>query len=187
MELILASKSPRRKEILEKFGYKFIVAVSDEKEIIPDNAAPCEIVKSIALQKASSVYERLADKSEKVVVGADTIVVLDGKILLKPKDNGEEEAMLKSLSGRAHKVFTGFAVICENKVISDYDESVVYFNKLSDKTINDYVLSGLGLDKAGGYGVQDDYNLVKNVEGSYYNVVGLPIEKIKEYFNELGL
>lgn len=187
MDIVLASKSPRRRDILEKFGYSFSVEASNEAEVIPENAKPCEIVKSLALQKASSVFKRLEDKGQKVVIGADTIVVSDGKILLKPKDEKEQIKMLKSLSSRSHEVLTGFAIITENRVVCDYDKSQVFFNNLSDKTVYDYASSGLGLDKAGGYGVQDGFNLVEKIDGSYYNVVGLPIEKIKEYFNELGL
>ncbi len=187
MELILASKSPRRKDILTEFGYNFTIEVSNEKEVIKDGLSPCEIVKSLAFQKAQAVYSSLKDKKNKVVLGADTIVVYDGKILLKPKDNADEERMLKTLSGNEHFVYTGFCLITESRVINDYDKSIVKFNKLANKTINDYILSGLGLDKAGGYGIQDDFCLVEKITGSYYNVVGLPIEKIKEYLNELGL
>ncbi len=174
MKFILASASPRRKEILEKYGYSFDIIPSLEDEIVEKGVLPCYIATSLGTQKARSVYKI----HKRPTLGADTIVVLDGEILGKPKDKKHAKEMLERLNNRAHQVITGFCFIVGGKEISGYDVSNVVFNDLSGETIDEYVKLGLGLDKAGGYGIQDEFNLVKSVEGSYYNIVGLPIEKI---------
>lgn len=183
MKLILASNSPRRKEILEKFGFTFTVIKSDyeEKENISD---PQLLVKTFAFNKAKSVFDSLEEKDEAVVLGADTVVVFDGKILGKPKDTKDAENMLKSLSGKTHSVFTGYAVIEEEKTFSGVCETKVRFNDLSDSFIRGYVATGSPMDKAGAYGIQDG-SLVKDYVGSYYNVIGLPIEDISPILKEL--
>lgn len=183
MKLILASNSPRRKEILEKFGFTFTVIKSDyeEKENIFD---PQLLVKTFAFNKAKSVFDSLEEKDEAVVLGADTVVVFDGKILGKPKDKKDAENMLKSLSGKTHSVFTGYAVIEKEKTFSGVCETKVTFNDLSDSFIRDYVATGSPMDKAGAYGIQDG-SLVKDYVGSYYNVIGLPIEDISPIIKEL--
>ena len=183
MNLILASNSPRRKEILEKFGFTFTVIKSDyeEKENISD---PQLLVKTFAFNKAKSVFDSLEEKDEAVVLGADTVVVFDGKILGKPKDKKDAENMLKSLSGKTHSVFTGYAVIEKEKTFSGVCETKVTFNDLSDSFIRDYVATGSPMDKAGAYGIQDG-SLVKDYVGSYYNVIGLPIEDISPILKEL--
>ena len=185
MKLILASNSPRRKEILEKFGYRFTVIKSDyeEKEDIFD---PRLLVKTFAEKKAESVFSSLseAEKDEAVVLGADTVVVLKGKILGKPKDDRDAVNMLKSLSGRTHLVLTGYAVITGGKTFSGVAETKVVFNTLTDKFITDYVATGSPLDKAGAYGIQDGA-LVKKYVGSFYNVIGLPIEEIAPILERL--
>lgn len=181
MELVLASNSPRRKEILKKFGYDFTVKVSDFNE----NGAqgdPIAVATRFAKGKATSVFN--AGKlfnfaTDFAVIGADTVVYYDGKILGKPKNAEEACKTLELLSGKTHLVVTGFAVI-NNKIRTyGYDVSEVKFNVLSEKTIFDYVSTGKPLDKAGSYGVQDGFDLVRSVDGSVYNVIGLPIEKMK--------
>ena len=183
MKLILASNSPRRKEILEKFGFTFTVIKSDyeEKENISD---PQLLVKTFAFNKAKSVFDSLEEKDEAVVLGADTVVVFDGKILGKPKDKKDAENMLKSLSGKTHSVFTGYAVIEKEKTFSGVCETKVTFDDLSDSFITNYVATGSPMDKAGAYGIQDG-SLVKDYVGSYYNVIGLPIEDISPILKEL--
>lgn len=178
MKLILASKSPRRKQILEELGVKFEIIPAVGDEVVDNSLSPEEIVESIALAKAKEIFSKNPDCA---VIGADTIVVLNGEILQKPRDRQDAENMLKSLSGKSHQVFTGYALLTSERCISGAEQSIVVFNELSQSTIDDYVKSGLCMDKAGSYGVQDGYNLVKEVKGSYYNVVGFP----KELFSVL--
>ena len=181
MKLVLASNSPRRKDILKEFGYDFTVKVSD---FIEDDAYgdPISVATRFAKGKATSVFNLLKTANPNVdfaVMGADTVVYYDGKILGKPKDVDDAYGTLKLLSGKTHCVVTGFAVISEKIRVFGYDISEVVFNTLTEKTITDYVATGKPLDKAGSYGVQDGFNIVKSVKGSVYNVIGLPIEKIK--------
>ena len=178
MDLILASNSPRRKDILEKFGYVFQVVKSKflESEVFSD---PVKTVINFAKGKALDVFNGFDDKRKAIILGADTVVFADGKILGKPKTVADAKSMLQSLSRKEHRVITGFAVVSEKIRVFGYDVSKVVFNTLSKELIDDYVKSGKPFDKAGGYGIQDGYNLVKDVYGSINNVIGLPIEKIK--------
>ena len=178
---ILASASPRRREILAEYGYDFTVIPSNTEEAVCDELEPVEYVKLLAKQKAVEVFSR----TKKLTLGADTIVVLDGQILGKPANKSINTQFLKKLSGKSHYVYTGFAIVDKDLLIVDVDKTRVEFNSLTDRDIKLYVDSGLGLDKAGGYGIQDGFNLVKEIEGSFYNVVGLPIEKINQTFKEL--
>lgn len=176
MKLILASASPRRKEILTKNGFVFEIVKSDaEEQNLP---SAIDTAKNNALKKAEDVFNRLND-SEVVVLGADTVVVIDGKILGKPKTEIEAEEMLKTLSNRTHQVITGYAVVYKDNVINDYDVSKVTFNELSTELIKEYIKTGSPMDKAGAYGIQDGFPLLKELNGSLDNVIGLPIEKIK--------
>ena len=176
MKLILASNSPRRKEILTEFGYDFTVKTSNFKEN-DIQGDPVSVATRFAKGKALDVFLWLKDKT--AVIGADTVVYFGGKILGKPKDETDAYNTLKMLSGKSHSVVTGFAVISEKLRVFGYDISEVIFNDLSEKTISEYVSTGSPLDKAGSYGVQDGFNLVREVRGSIYNVIGFPIEKIK--------
>ena len=178
---ILASASPRRREILAEHGYDFTVIPSNTEEAVCNGLTPVEYVKLLAKQKAVEVFSR----TKQLTLGADTIVVLDGQILGKPANKSINTQFLKNLSGKSHYVYTGFAIVDKDLLIVDVDKTRVEFNSLTDKDIKLYVDSGLGLDKAGGYGIQDGFNLVKEIEGSFYNVVGLPIEKINQTFKEL--
>lgn len=178
MKLILASNSPRRKELLDRFGFKFKTITSDyaEKET---GLSPADTVKTFATGKAENVFDALKDKSDAVVLGADTVVVMEGKILGKPADKTDAVKTLKLLSGKTHSVLTGYAIISDKKREIGYSETKVTFNLLSDELITDYVNSGLPLDKAGSYGIQDGYDLVKSYDGGFYNVMGLPIDIIE--------
>ena len=182
MELILASNSPRRKQLLSEYGFIFSVIPSDFDEN-EELLSPVETVKSYALGKAKDVFDKT--NGDAVVLGADTIVVLDGKILGKPKDNFDAKNMLEKLSNKSHQVITGYCIYTKNKIITDYITTIVKFNELTDELIDKYVATGSPLDKAGAYGIQDGFNLVKKIDGSYNNVVGLPIEIIKDKLNEL--
>ena len=183
MELILASKSPRRNEILSSLGvsFKIIPAVGDE--VVLEGLSAKESVISIAKAKALEIF---AKHPNCAVIGADTIVVLGEEILQKPKDDEDEYQMLCKLSGKTHIVYTGYAFITKDKQVFGADESLVTFNELSEQTKQEYVKSGLGLDKAGGYGIQDGFGLVKEIKGSYYNIVGFPKEIFERLLKEFG-
>ena len=175
-DIILASASPRRSELMTLAGFRFDVICADIDEIVPEKALPQEVVMSLALQKAQAVAK---DHRKSAVVGSDTVVALDGKILGKPRSEKEAAEMLRSLSGRIHKVFTGVAIVCGEKVTSFFEETEVEFYPLTDQEILDYVATGEPMDKAGAYGFQGrGAVLVKRINGDYFNVMGLPISKV---------
>ena len=175
-KIILASASPRRKELMELAGYDFEVLCADIVEVVPEEAMPQEVVMSLALQKAQAVA---AEHKEAVVIGSDTVVALDGKILGKPHSEQEACEMLRSLSGRTHKVFTGVAIVCGGKVKNFFDETDVEFYSLGDDEIKKYVATGEPTDKAGAYGIQGKGSvLVKRINGDFFSVMGLPIAKL---------
>lgn len=175
-KIILASASPRRKELIELAGYDFEVICADIVEVVPEEAMPQEVVMSLALQKAQAVA---AEHKEAVVIGSDTVVALDGKILGKPHSEQEACEMLRSLSGRTHKVFTGVAIVCGGKVKNFFDETDVEFYSLGDDEIKKYVATGEPTDKAGAYGIQGKGSvLVKRINGDFFSVMGLPIAKL---------
>ena len=175
-DIILASASPRRSELMTLAGFRFDVICADIDEIVPEKALPQEVVMSLALQKAQAVAK---DHCKSAVVGSDTVVALDGKILGKPRSEKEAAEMLRSLSGRIHKVFTGVAIVCGEKVTSFFEETEVEFYPLTDQEILDYVATGEPMDKAGAYGIQGrGAVLVKRINGDYFNVMGLPISKV---------
>ncbi len=176
MRLILASNSPRRRELLLGLGYEFTVKPSLFEESAKGLSA-YETVRCFANGKAEEVFSRFP---EDVVLAADTVVALEGEILGKPKNEADAERMLLNLSGKEHSVFTGVCVICPNGKRECVVETKVYFHRLAPETVKEYVKSGLPLDKAGAYGIQDGYPLVEKIEGSYTNVVGLPVEQTKE-------
>ena len=174
--LILASQSPRRRLLLKQIGFQFAVRPSDVREDLWDHETPEHNAKRIALSKAVEVARNL---KRGIVIGADTIVVLGKAILGKPKTKSEARAMLKRLSGRMHTVYTAFALVDvdSNRHVVRIEKTKVWFRKLSTKEIDAYVRSGSPMDKAGAYGIQDDYGavFVKRVEGCFYNVVGFPL------------
>lgn len=175
-DIILASASPRRSELMTLAGFRFDVICADIDEIVPEKALPQEVVMSLALQKAQAVAK---DHRKSAVVGSDTVVALDGKILGKPRSESEAAEMLRSLSGRIHKVYTGVAIVCGEKVTSFFEETEVEFYPLTDQEILDYVATGEPMDKAGAYGIQGrGAVLVKRINGDYFNVMGLPISKV---------
>ena len=183
MQLILASKSPRRKEILSSLGVEFQIIPAVGDEIVDENLSPKESVLQIAKAKAYEIFEKYPDCA---VIGADTIVVLNNEILQKPKDSQDAYDMLTKLSNKTHIVYTGYAFITKDKCVFGADESLVVFNELSEETKNAYVKSGLCLDKAGAYGIQDGYGLVKEIKGSYFNIMGFPKEIFEKLLVEFG-
>ena len=180
MEIILASASPRRKEILQNTKLKFDIEKSDIEEVVLENESPEDMVVRLAYEKAFDVAKRNTDR---LVIGADTIVALDDEVLGKPKDKEEAYQMIKRLSNKTHKVITGISLINlkENKIIKDYVVSLVTFKDLSEDSIKDYINTNESLDKAGAYGIQG-YGalLVKNIQGDYFNIVGLPISRLSD-------
>ena len=180
MNITLASKSPRRKELLIREGIKFSVVSPDFTEPANFGLTPEKYVEFLAYNKAKSVLEKIGG----IVIGADTVVVLDGKILGKPVDEADAEVMLRSLSGKTHKVITGYAIISSDKEVVSSQTTHVTFNCLNEKFIKDYVLTKSPLDKAGAYGIQDNDCLVKDINGDYDNVVGLPVKLIKNILSE---
>ncbi len=179
MKYILASASPRRKILLKEIVDSFYIIPSEVEEVVDNSLSPKEIVKSLAYQKAKDVADKYPDCT---VFGYDTVVVYGDKIYGKPKDKEDAFDTLKKFSGNYHSVMTGVCIIRGNKVINDCDESRVLFNELSDGFIKDYVESGSPMDKAGSYNIQDK-GLVKSYEGSFSNIVGLPVELTKKLFN----
>ncbi|MGL5650768.1 MAG: Maf family protein [Paraclostridium sp.] len=180
MNIILASGSPRRKEILENANLKFSIITSDIDERIFENEEPIQLVLRLAFEKCMSVAQK---NPSDLVIGADTIVVLDNEILGKPKNEEEAFNTLSKLSNREHQVITGMSIVnLENeKKIVDYAISNVKFKKLTDQDIKDYISTKECLDKAGSYGIQG-YGalLVEEIKGDYFNIVGLPISKLSD-------
>ncbi len=173
--LILASASPRRKELLSLAGFEFEVITADIDEVLDPNLAPHELVMSLASQKAGAVAAEYPDKT---VIGSDTVVVLDGKVLGKPHSEDEAVQMLKALSGNTHEVFTGVCLRKGNKEHCFYERTAVTFYPLEDELIEQYVASGEPMDKAGSYGIQGKgCVLVKGIDGDYFNVVGFPVAR----------
>lgn len=188
MNIILASSSPRRKELLGKITDSFEVKPSafDENKIKFDGDCE-EFVKKLSFNKARDIVDE-AEK-DSLIIGADTIVSLDGKVLGKPKDEEEAFNMIHLLSGRTHKVYSGITVIRTSDMafLSDAVCTSITFSKLTDNEIKEYVNTGEPMDKAGAYGIQGLGGVfVEKVEGCYYNVVGLPLNRLKKLMLELG-
>ncbi len=177
--IILASKSPRRKKLLRQIGLEFKTMTADVNEEFIDGENPVDTVKRLAVEKlkAAEVIEKSG-----IIISADTIVVLNGIIIGKPRDENDAERILSALSGNTHQVYTGFAIknIEKNSLVVDYEQTDVTFRSLAPEEISEYISSGSPMDKAGAYGIQDDYGavFVSKIEGCYYNVVGLPLAKL---------
>ncbi|MGB8706420.1 MAG: Maf family protein [Dehalococcoidia bacterium] len=186
-KIILASGSPRRKELLEKIGLKFEVESSNYEEDIYPGLQPHDIAQKISLKKA----EIVASKHKNVVIiAADTFIVFDGQILGKPSTANESRKMLQKLNGKSHSVITGFSVIdtAKNKTLSRSVETIVFLKKLTPSEIDTYVKSKESLDKAGGYAIQGlGAVIVDRIEGDYLNVVGLPLSALTEALKEFGI
>ena len=187
--VILASASPRRKELMKKdicSSFKIVVSDIDEDLSFKNHHEPIDIVKDISLRKCLKVAEAYPHD---LVIAADTIVVIDHEIIGKPKDKEDAYLILKKLSGREHFVYTGYALKQEDKLVQGIVKSEVLFNNLTDDLIYRYIASGSPLDKAGAYGLQDnqEFPLVKKTSGSLTNIIGFPTAEIKndlqKYFN----
>ena len=174
--LILASRSPRRAELLKRMGFSFEVMTGKVTEDLDERLDPVEHVLRLSSLKAEAVLHYV---HRGIIIGADTIVSLEGRILGKPKDSQEARRMLDTLSGKTHQVFTGFTLIqVGGERLSDVEETLVEFRDITQWEIDAYVETGGPLDKAGGYGIQDQSGLfVRRIEGCFYNVVGFPLTK----------
>ena len=193
IDFILASGSPRRKELLELIGLEFKVIVSQaDEDSVSKDLKPELYVQELALLKASATAKEVLRNKNAVIISADTIVTLDGQILGKPKDEDDAFNMLSKLSGREHEVYTGYCVmrISNGKAVCGKVRTKVKFKDLSDDKIRGYINSGEPMDKAGAYGIQGKGSLlVKKIDGDYFNVVGLPVSELnrilkKEYSYE---
>ncbi len=183
-KVILASQSPRRRELLARVFPAFEVIPSCAEECA-DAQTPAEYVKALAKVKAEEVATRVGEDA--LVIGSDTVVALDGKILEKPSDEADAFAMLSALSGRAHEVYTGVAICKGGKTLVEFEATRVWFRELSADEISRYIASGEPMDKAGAYGIQEKgAQLVRKIDGDYFNVVGLPICRLCEMLHSMG-
>ena len=190
-KFILASNSPRRKELLAMIGLEFEVKPANIDENITDYFDFSDYVMKLSKQKAEFIAEELqkTNSGEKyIILAADTIVAINGQVLNKPLDYKEAFAMLSLLSNNTHEVYTGFCLINSEtkKVVTDFEVTKVTFRELSDVEIDDYIQTGSPMDKAGAYGIQEDLGavFVSKINGDYYNVVGLPLQKL--YISLMG-
>ena len=184
MDIILKSSSPRRKELLEKMGYEFKIKVYDVDEKLDDSLSPYDNVKLLGYKKASVNQN---EDYGSVLIGCDTIVVLDNKIYGKPKNEKDAFDMLKKLSGKKHQVMSGLCVIYKDKVFNDVEVSNVYFKELSDEDILKYIETKEPFGKAGSYAIQGLGNaLVAHYEGSLNNIIGLPTDMLKKILGEIN-
>lgn len=184
MKYVLASKSPRRQELMKLISSDFVVAVEDIDEESSYALSPIKAVEDIAKRKGEAVEKFYPND---LIISADTIVVLDNRIIGKPVDKTDAKRILKELSNKIHYVHTGFRIKYLSKEIVSHVTSEVIFNELSDELIDKYIASGSPLDKAGAYGVQDNdkYPIIKKVIGSIDNVIGFPVKEIKEVAEQI--
>ena len=181
MKIVLGSKSPRRKEILSLMGYDYEVRISEAEEII-DETNPLDVVASIARQKANTIPV----KDDELLICADTIVVLDDLILGKPKDKADAYHMISLIQGRSHFVYTAVCIKNQNQYTEFVDEAKVEICPMNDKEIDDYINTPEPYDKAGGYAIQGIFSkYIKDYQGDYYTIMGLPKQKLETILNDL--
>ena len=182
MEVILASQSPRRKELMGLFHIPFTIRVSDADETMDPSLTPAEAVAQVSRRKAEAVRREADD----VVIAADTIVVCAGQILGKPKDTQDASRMLHLLSGRDHQVMTGMTLLRGSRCITCTEITDIHFRELTDREINAYIATKEPMDKAGSYGIQGGAALfAEKISGDYYNVVGLPVCRLSQILKDI--
>jgi len=182
-QLVLASGSPRRKELLSLLGYPFLIDIPGIEECQREDERPDEYVRRLSRSKARAIFQK--KPQNQVVLGADTIVVIDQLVLEKPRDFDHSKRMLMTLSGQCHQVMTAISLISEDKVKTVVVSTNVWFKELTEKDIIDYWYSGEPQDKAGSYGIQGlGGKFVVKIEGSYHAVVGLPLFETAQLLNE---
>ena len=186
-KIVLASASPRRSELMHMLGFSdVIVHPAEGEECPPSGAAPDEIVKALSRAKAREVAT--GPHEDALVIAADTIVWLDGKLLGKPHSEEEAFSMLKMLSGRCHEVYTGITVTDRDGELCEVERSIVCFRELSDDEIRSYIATGEPMDKAGAYGAQGKGALfVRAIEGDFFNVMGLPVCRLGQMLAKKGV
>ena len=186
MKIVLASQSPRRKELLGRMGLEFVTQASKIDESAFDGLEARELVATLSREKAQWIARQL--DGETLVIGADTVVVRDGAALGKPKDAEDAVAMLLSLSGRDHQVCTGVTVCRGDRVLTQVEETQVTFRDLTETEVRQYVSTGEPMDKAGAYGIQGLGGLmVEGIRGDYSNVVGLPVCRLGQMLKDFGV
>lgn len=187
MEIILASRSPRRRELLGQMGLKgFRIAAPNVDETVEGNLHPAQIVEQLSLRKALAVAER-AGKDD-LIVAADTVVALEGAVLGKPADEGAAFSMLSALSGNRHDVYTGVTVIQGDRVVTEHEATAVTFREIEPEEILGYIATGEPMDKAGAYGIQGlGALLVSGIQGDYCNVMGLPVFRLGRILAGFGI
>ncbi len=186
-KIVLASKSPRRRQLLEQIGLEFEIRESEYEEDMGLLADPIELVKLLALNKAEAVKQYYDDA---IIIAADTFVVFDGKFLGKPKDKNDARRMLQLLNGKTNSIITGFAVLDlkSGVIINDYDQALVIIRSLTDQDIENYIITGEPMDKAGAFGIQGvGAVIIERVDGDYHNIMGLPLSKIYMVLKDLGV
>lgn len=184
MKLLLASNSPRRKELLSQLGYEFDIVKIDVDESYPSDLHPNQIAEYVSNKKAKAFNVN----ADEILLTSDTIVALDQKILLKPTDETEAFEMLKILSGQKHQVYTAFTIKTKNSEISKTSQTDVEFGEISDDEINFYIQNYKPFDKAGSYGIQEWLGMakIKNVSGSFYAVMGFPVDLVYEELKKIN-
>jgi septum formation protein len=181
--LILASSSPRRRQLLEQIGLAFTVESADLDELLQPNETPAKYVQRLAVEKAQAIFDRRRNDEDDssdplIVLGADTAVVLDGEVLGKPVDQADARRILELLSGRTHQVLTGIAAVSRTGMVSEVEITQVFFDLIDDKELVHYLMSGEPMDKAGAYGIQGyAARWIPRIEGCYFNVMGLPLAR----------
>lgn len=177
MKIILASASPRRQELLTKAGIIFDIIPSQVEEIFNKEISVEEAVMDLAYQKAKWVQDK--EKTNALVIGSDTIVVINNEVLGKPKDHDDAVRMLSLLENNVHEVITGVSLIKEEKTINFYEKTLVYFKPMTKENIEQYIKEENVYDKAGSYAIQGEaMKYIDHIEGDYYNVIGLPIDRL---------
>lgn len=187
MDIILASQSPRRRELLQQMGLRgFRVLAPDVDETADERIPPSQLVQELSLRKARAVARQVGE--DDIIIAADTVVALEGAVLGKPRDEGEAFAMLSALSGNRHRVYTGVTVLWGERVLTACESTAVTFRELESEEISHYIATGEPMDKAGAYGIQGlGALLVSGMEGDYFNVMGLPVFRLGRMLAELGL
>lgn len=185
IELVLASQSPRRQELLAKFGYPFLTCPAVGEEFMDPSLSPCDLVQSLAREKALEVGKKHPNA---LVIGADTVVVLNKTVFGKPKDEEEAISMITQLQGNTHTVYTGVCLTSPEKTVVFQEATLLTMRPLSSEEIRGYVAQGESLDKAGGYGIQGKgAYLTQKIEGDFFNVMGLPLCRLGLELSGFGL
>lgn len=187
MDIVLASGSPRRRELLTQIGIKhYRVVTSDVDENVDRDLPPDQIVEMLSLRKAEAVREQVGEDA--LIIAADTVVSLEGEVLGKPLDESDAFRMLSALSGNRHQVYTGFTVLYKGEAITGHEKTDVAFRELESQEIEDYIATEEPMDKAGAYGIQGiGAVLISGIEGDYFNVMGLPVFRLSRVLAKFGV